>query len=244
MEEDRPLSVRARKKVKAQIEKAERERLMVLFQRRMELAKVGAALYREGKFKEALQNYYSYLGVLERAKGAPRGALEPKHFDKNKDVAEILLLSGIFWDLVKLYDKSNAKDSVKLKLYLSRFVLFSKGFPFQHISAERIRKYLSNGLPRNRKEFKDAHIQLGGGKCFIATAVEDYCEPDTLPALRAFRDKHLLTRSSGRIFVKVYYCVGPVLARLVLESPVFTQMLLAKSLDRFKNKLNQSNSVR
>ncbi len=62
--DDRPLSIRARKKVKAQIERQERDRLMALFQKRMELARNGAILFREGKIKESVHNYYSYLEIL------------------------------------------------------------------------------------------------------------------------------------------------------------------------------------
>jgi hypothetical protein len=231
--EDRPLSIRARKKVKAQIEKTERERLLRLFQKRMELARAGATFFRDGKVKEAVQNYYSYLEILEKTKGVGKGGLEPKHFDLKKDIAELLLLSGVFWDLSKLHDRSKQKNSDRLQYFLSRFVLFSKGLPFQNVSSELIRKFLVNGLPRNRKEFKDAHIQLGGGKCFIATAVEDYCEPITLPELRRFRDERLLTNMAGKCFVSVYYAIGPYLARLVLRTPEAFQKALAKKLDRF-----------
>jgi len=235
--EDRPLSIRARKKVKAQIEKAERERLMRFFQKRMELARSGAMFFREGKIKEAVQNYYSYIEILEKTKSLPKGGLEPRHFDQKKDIAELLLLSGVFWDLSKLHDRAKKKDGDRLAYYLSRFVMFSKGMPFQNVSSELIRKYLVNGLPKNRKEFKDAHIQLGGGTCFIATAVEDYCEPTTLPSLRRFRDDVLLQNSAGRVFVKVYYRIGPSLARLVLRAPEVMQKILASAFDRISNYL-------
>ena len=229
--EDRPLSIRARKKVKAELEKAERDRLLFLFQKRMDLARKGALLFREGKVKEAVQNYYSYLEILEKTKNVPKGTLEPKHFDSKKDIAELLLLSGVFWDLVKLHDRAQKKDTERLKYYMSRFVMFSKGMPFQNISAELVRKYLVGDLPRNRKEFKDAHVQLGGGKCFIATAVEDYCEVETLPILRVFRDEVLLKHFAGRAFVKVYYQVGPPCARAVLRTPLGFQKRLAKFFD-------------
>jgi hypothetical protein len=236
--EDRPLSVRARKKVKAQVEKAERERLMFLFQKRMELARSGAIFFREGKVKDAVQNYYSYLEILEKTKKVPRGGLEPRLFDQQKDIAELLLLSGVYWDLSKLHDRVKIQDKTKLVFYLDRFVMFSKGLPFQHISSELIRKYLVNSLPKNRKEFKDAHIQLGGGQCFIATAVEDYCEPETLPALRKFRDEVLLKNFAGRGFVKVYYKLGPNCARIVLRTPEKFQRALARVFNTISEKLS------
>jgi len=240
--EDRPLSIRARKKVKAQIEKAERDRLLTLFQRRMDLARNGATMFRDGKIREAVQSYFSYLEILEKTKQIPKNTLEPKHFDPKKDIAELLLLSGVYWDLSKMHDRPKGKDGKdgKLGYYLNRFVMFSKGQPFQNMSSELVRKYLVNGVPKNRKEFKDAHIQLGGGKCFIATAVEDHCEPSTLPALRRFRDDVLLRSFLGRVFVRGYYRVGPMLARLVLRMPEWVQIFLAKGFDLISCALNFS----
>ena len=230
--EDRPLSIRARKKVKAQVEKSERERLMRLFQRRMDLARSGAIFFRDGKLREALQNYFGYLDVLEKTKGIAKGRLDPTHFDHKRDIAELLLLSGVFWDLAKLHDRAKQKDLDKLNYYLERFVMFSKGMPYQHISAELVRKFLLNGLPKNRKEFKETHIKLGGGKCFIATSVEDYCEPATLDILRAFRDTYFMKRHWGRVLVRVYYRVGPPLALLVLRTPESFQRKLARTFDQ------------
>ncbi len=230
--DDRPLSVRARKKVKEQMEKAERERLMKLFQRRMELARDGALAYREGKLKEAVQNYYSYIDILERTKGVGRDKLEPTHFDQKQDVAELLLLSGVFWDLAKIHDRSVKSDMTRLRFYLDRFVLFSKNMPFHHVSAELIRKYLVNGTPRHRKEFKDSHIRLGGGKCFIATALEDECDSGTLERLRAFRDRRLQTTPWGRGAVRIYYAVSPPVARGVLRLPDGIRRYLGTSLSR------------
>ncbi len=229
--------MRARKKVKEQMERAERERLMKLFQRRMELARGGALAYREGKVKEAVQNYYSYIDILERTKGVGRDKLEPTHFDSKQDVAELLLLSGVFWDLAKIHDRSSRADMTRLRFYLDRFVLFSKNMPFHHVSAELVRKYLVNGTPRHRKEFKDSHIRLGGGKCFIATALEDECEPGTLERLRLFRDSRLQTSPWGRGAVRFYYFVSPTLARGVLRLPETIRKTLGASLSRFSRTL-------
>ncbi len=206
---------------------------MKLFQHRMELARDGALAYREGKLKEAVQNYYSYIDILERTKGVGRDKLEPTHFDLKQDVAELLLLSGVFWDLAKIHDRSTKSDMTRLRFYLDRFVLFSKNMPFHHVSAELVRKYLVNGTPKHRKEFKDSHIRLGGGKCFIATALEDESEPGTLDRLRLFRDLRLQKSPWGRWFVRIYYRASPPVARIVLRLPRGIRMFLGVSLSRF-----------
>ncbi len=235
--EDRPLSIRARRRVKAQMEKYEKERLLALFNRRMSLARDGALKFKEGKMKEALSSYYQYLDILEKTKEVKSGGLEPRLFDQKKDIAELLLLTGVFWDLAKILDRVRTSDKEKLSLYLDRFVLFSKGMPYQHVSSELVRKYLVNGIPRHRKEFKNAHVRLGGSKCFVVTAVEDLCLPTTLPKLREFRDRRLLAHVAGKTLVWVYYQVGPWLARRVLDLPLAIQRQIAKGFDFVASKL-------
>ncbi len=230
--EERSLSAKARKKVKDELEKSNKDRKLKMFQRRMELARQGTVYYKQGKMKDAVNCFYKYLDVLEQWKEAKQGTLEPKHFDHKKDVAELLLLTGIFWDLAKLYDRAGKKEEVRLKSFLDRYVLFSKGMPYQHVCAELCRKYLVNGNPVHRGMFKDVHVALGGGKCFIATAVEDYCEPETLPILRKFRDEVLLQNLYGKAFVAFYYCVGPWLARGLLRLPEAVQKSTAKVIVR------------
>ncbi len=235
--EDRPISARARKKVEAQIEKAAKERLTKLFQRRMELARNGAIAFRHGKFKDSIHSYYSYIDILERTKEVPKDGLQPKHFDSKKDIAELLLLSGVFWDLAKMHDRGGKKTHEKLKYYLDRFVMFSRGMPFQHVSSELVRKFLVNGNLRNRKEFKEAHIRLGGGKCFVATAVEERLTPDIMRDLRAYRDQFLMKRLWGRGLVRAYYAVGPTLAIWVIRSPEAMQNRIARLVKQFANSL-------
>ena len=57
----------------------------------------------------------------------------------------------------------------------------------------------------------------GSGGCFIATAAyTDYDHPH-VQLLREFRDQYLLTSSFGRIFVDMYYCCSPTLAKFVAD---------------------------
>ncbi|MHA0111960.1 CFI-box-CTERM domain-containing protein, partial [Klebsiella pneumoniae] len=71
------------------------------------------------------------------------------------------------------------------------------------------------------------------------TAVEDYCEPSTLPLLRTYRDEVLLKHKSGRLFVKFYYKIGPNLARILLRTPDGFQRKVAQFFDRISKKVSE-----
>ncbi|MBC9927405.1 CFI-box-CTERM domain-containing protein [Leucobacter sp. cx-169] len=57
--------------------------------------------------------------------------------------------------------------------------------------------------------------QSADGGCYIATAVYGSYEAPEVLSLRAFRDQHLLTNASGRLLVRIYYCISPSLASLL-----------------------------
>lgn len=76
-----------------------------------------------------------------------------------------------------------------------------------------------------------------GGPCFIATTVfeTDYCSE--LTTLRRFRDEQLLNNRVGRIFVKIYYHIGPYFARKVANRPLikaFVRRLLERVCARIE----------
>ena len=72
---------------------------------------------------------------------------------------------------------------------------------------------LTNQVNEIRAEIKQKSESEGG--CFIATATYgDYNHPHVI-LLRIFRDTTLESKLSGRLFIRSYYTIGPILSRII-----------------------------
>jgi hypothetical protein len=226
---------RARRNAELQMEYNEKMHRLAMLRRRIELAQSGVRSFEQKKITEAVKNFHSYIRILEDWKSVPEGGLKPALFDITKDVPELLLISGVYWDLTKLYDRTKSPDKQReFHHYLEKYVLFSRGMPFQHVCLETMRKYISNEKPVHKAEFKNAYKLLGGGStCFVATSLIDVCDERTLPRLRRFRDERLSRSAGGRAFIAWYYRNGPGLAATADRAPEWVREGLGKALDLF-----------
>jgi hypothetical protein len=219
--------------IQATLDHAEAEHRRELFKRRLELARAGLLAYREKKIGEAVKAFLTYIKILEQWKKVSEGGLTPSHFDIKNDAPELLLISGVYWDLAKLFDRSQRPENYRdFSHYLSQFVIFSRGMPFESLSSESLRKYIRNEKPVHKEDFKRAYARLGGGKCFVVTSLLDYVELDTLDALRDYRDERLTRSAPGRWAVAAYYRVGPKLAWALDRSPAWTRRAAARTVVR------------
>ena len=224
---------RAKRKIQRQIEQAEREHRNKLLRRRIELATAGVRAYENGRVAEAVQNYQAYLKILEDWKGVGSNGLNPSLFDSKKDLYELLLITAVYWDLAKLYDRTHsAPKQREFHVYLEKYLLFSKGAAFQPLSAETLRKYVQHEKAIHKADYRNAYKLLSGDQCFIATSLVDVIAPGTLSRLRGFRDEILLTFGPGRRFVRWYYRNGPGLADRCSRLPEPIRKLLGFALDR------------
>jgi hypothetical protein len=75
--------------------------------------------------------------------------------------------------------------------------------------------------------------------CFIATAAYGTPMADDVMALRAFRDRYLLSNSAGRCLVSGYYRYSPPVADLISDKPVLRRItrFLLRPLVRFAKAL-------
>jgi hypothetical protein len=223
---------RARKQIQEKIELQEQARRVELQRRRIEIAQKGVTHFNENHILEAVSAFRTYLAIVEDIKNAPKGGLNLSHFDRKTEMAEMVLITGVYWDLVKLYDRTNSREAfIDFQNYLGRYVAFAKGMPYQTMCSESLRKHMRSKGAHHKTEFKAAYKQLANSKCFIATELEDLTALETLPSLRVFRDDFLRQRPAGRHFLAWYYRNGPALAALLARLPHSVRKILAVMLD-------------
>ncbi len=221
-----------RRSVEKKIEIAEKEQRHKLLTHRLEYARAGIDAYNRHKIMEAVKAFQSYLRVLEEIKQVREGGLTPACFDAKADLSEMLMISGIYWDLVKLFDRTQSSHKHReFAHYLEKYVAFSKGMPYQALCAESLRKYIAYGSPLHRSDFQNAYKLISVARCFIATSLIDVTKPTTLPALRQFRDQVLKRSSVGRGFVLGYYHIGPRVAAKVDHLPNRIRKMMGLTLD-------------
>lgn len=233
-----------RQRIQESLEQARQSKKRELFRQRVVLARDGLSKYESHRFVEAASAFQTYIRVLEEWHGVEHGDLTPANFDLKEDSAELLLLSGIYWDLAKLFDRTDTDQKLKdFKHYMNKFVIFSKGMPFQAVSAETLRKYISTGKTVHTEEFKAAYKTLADSRCFIATELMEHTQEETLMILRDYRDRVLLKQRMGKIGVRIYYRIGPFLAQLLRFLPISIREKIANILDRIAKLVqNRTNS--
>lgn len=220
-----------RNKIKQSIDDMEIKRKAEMLSRRLSLARAGMDAYEQKNFADAVKFFHQYLAQLEESKGVKDGRITPTHFSSAEERSERLLISGVYWDLAIIFDRTESSRAQQLfKKYLQQFVLFTKGMEYETLCAETLRKYLVTNKAKHRGDFKSAYTQLGGDKCFVATALMDELPLGTVEDLRAWRDEVLSKNRWGRIFVRIYYAVGPGLAKTVLMAPLWVRKLAANMI--------------
>jgi hypothetical protein len=224
---------RARKQIEQQLKQAEDDRRKVLIKKRLEFITNGINAVAQKKYAEAVVNFQSYIKLLEEWKGVAEGTLAPNHFDYTKEMGDLLMLSGLYWDLAKIFDRTESQEKLRLfHHYLEKFILFSKGTHWAPMCTEQLRRYLLTNRPKHRQDFKNAFKLMGGSeKCFIVTALSDETDFETIPTLRRFRDEILCQNTVGKQLVRLYYKAGPLIAESTYRLPAFMRKRLAEGFD-------------
>jgi hypothetical protein len=195
-------------KKKVQNELKDRERRLILkhkYETRITSVKQGKQAFAAGDFVTAIRRYTEYLETIaEVNKLAGIYDVKPEHFNKTKDLTELMMLSHLYYELAKVYDATGKfqEDVVKC---LDQFVLFSANQPYQVVNSEMARKHLNKFKFKNHVLFQTAYQQIfvKSRKCYVATQCYGETHPTT-EHLRLFKN-WLLKRPGGQTVVSCYY---------------------------------------
>lgn len=159
---------------------------------------------------KAVECYSQYLSSLASYHGVEENKLKPELFDQEKDIAELLLISHVYWDLAKAYDRSPKLNLESIRC-LDQFVKFTIGYKYQNVNARMVKQFIKKRLAHNPKAFKQAYerIRVEGKGCFIATYThgnDHFVTND----LRIFKNKISSSRI-GKILIENYYRFSPMI---------------------------------
>ncbi|HEY8278920.1 MAG TPA: CFI-box-CTERM domain-containing protein [Bdellovibrionota bacterium] len=226
-------------KLEAQIREAEKRKQERQFldelAKRISIAREGRTLIERKNFAGAMSAYRRFLSITARSFQVEVEDLSPTLFEEKSRIAESLIISSIFFDLLKMLDKLDT-DSAKEErvLYHRLFLRFTKGMPFQHFAAENIRKHLvySNSIAHKGEFWGTYRAIVGRSFCIVATWAFDSDSDDNVVRLRRFRDEVLWPNRWGRAFTRKYYRNGPKIVGWLAGIPG-AQSLTKKMLTRF-----------
>lgn len=206
----------------------EREHIAILkhkYDTRITNVKHGKHAFSKGDFLTAIRRYTEYLEVVAEVNKVPSiYELHPGHFDKNKDITEMLMISNLYFELAKVYD-ATGKFQDELTKCLDQFVLFSANQPFQVVNSEMCRKHLRKFKFKNHDLFFKSYQQIfvKSRKCYVATHCfgEEHTHTENLRRFRGL----LIQNYWGRAFVRSYYLYSPTFVRLLDSHPLFARFL-------------------
>lgn len=213
-------------KLEAQIRDAEKRRQERQFleelAKRISIAREGRTMIERKDFPGAMNAYRRFLSITARAFNVTVEELSPNLFEEKNRIAESLIISSIFFDLLKMLDKlSSPSANQERQLYHRLFLRFTKGMPFQHFAAENLRKHLvySKSL-HNKGEFWGTYRAIAGSSyCVVASWAFDDADAEEVERFRRFRDEVLLPRPLGRRFTLWYYRNGHRIADALAPLP-------------------------
>ncbi len=205
------LSIKGKGSYLIALERAKEDRKLKLWHSRLAFTKKGHTFMQGKLFSEAAVVYEKYLKILELVFEAQSGQLTPDHFKESARTAELSIVTSVYWDLLRIYDTSDAYGDRQRKaaLQLSKFAPLTPVFPDLLRKAQIFQKQCRH--PEIVKSFINSATK-SRPRCFIATSAFQSPVATEVQILRHIRDQHLKNSNLGRKFIFFYYKISPRLA--------------------------------
>lgn len=199
-------------------ERAVGDRKKKLWQSRVPLVKNAHALMANRQYSEAAVSYEKYLRLLEIVFDCQPGMLTPEALKESAKTAELTVIAGVYWDLLRIYDASEQYLDRQRHAgqQLARFINYTPVFPDIMKKAEIFLKQARN--PDIIKSFIGT-AKKKRTRCFIATSAFEAPTSLEVQFLRIYRDRTLKNSFWGRKFVWSYYKISPAVAVFLDRQP-------------------------
>lgn len=195
-------------------DKAAGDRKKRLWQSRVPLIKKGHTLMSSRLYSEAAMAYEKYLKVLELVFGCKPGQLTPESLKESAKTAELTIIVGAYWDLMRIYDSSDKYTDRQRHAsnQLAKFINYTPIYPdimkkaaifaTQAKHPDVVKSFISNAKQKR-------------ARCFIATSAFNTPTSLEVQLLRSYRDNTLKQNFFGRKFILIYYKISPRFAHFL-----------------------------
>ena len=192
-------------------ERAKDEKKKQMWQNRVALVRNGHALMKNNLHSEAAVSYEKYLRLVELVFSCGPGQLTPEMLKEAAKTAELTVIAGVYWDLVRIYD-SSARYGGRQKTAARQLARFASFTPIYADIIKKAQSFMKTARhPEVIKTFLAAS-KTQRPRCFIATAAFQIPMCDEVVLLRDFRDQKLKNNYWGRKFIYCYYKISPPVA--------------------------------
>lgn len=178
-----------------------------IYQERLKMLRKAQEFSQNEDIPHAVECYGQYLNALASYYKVDEQKLSPNLFDQEKDLAELLLISHVYWDLAKAYDRSPRLQLESIRC-LDQFVKFTQGYKYQYANARMLKNFIRKRLAHNPKAFKQTYdrIQVESKGCFIATDIFG-SNSEITNHFRQFKFNYLTSNHTGKMLINSYYQV-------------------------------------
>ena len=201
------------------------ESVIEAYRRRLQVLRKAQEFARAEEIPKAVQQYNLYLNSLARYFDIKEEELSPKIFNVDRDITEMLLISQVYWDLAKAYDRSPKLQAEAMRC-LNQFAKFTIGFKYQYVNAQMLKKYLRGKQAHNPKIFEAAYekVRVEGKGCYVASCLYGPTHNKT-QLLRLYRERVLKHSRLGLWFIDFYEVNSPLLVNFYQANPVARLLL-------------------
>ncbi|MFA5584183.1 MAG: hypothetical protein WDA09_08205 [Bacteriovoracaceae bacterium] len=185
--------------------------LLHKYRNRITITRLGKTAFDNGEYALALNRYKDYLQTVAEFKEAEdMYSIRLSHFDPEKDLTEMMMISQIYLELSRIFDAiPKYKDEVRK--CLEQFLHFTINQPYQVINSELLRKQIKRNRFKNYDLYLDHYQQIAiqSKKCYIVTFSLGTDHPVT-HHYREFKE-WLLLYNWGQHLVRIYYLYSSTL---------------------------------